>query len=167
MAYQIMFYGGMAGTLISLGVAVMVFTKMDIFLVIEDLTGFRLRKNKDKPKGANFSFTEQSPKAKTFTNRLFKAKREQAGAISAKEVAAAEVLVDGGSNLGATTILSSYEDQTTLLSSHEDETTLLASDGDETTLLAPDEDATTLLAEDEGAFKIQLNVMVVHSETII
>lgn len=165
MTYQIMFYGGMAGALISLVIAIIVFIKMDILLVIEDLTGIRLRKNSNSPQGGHHSFTEASSKSKSFTSRIFKVKKENPnGAAAASEIAATELINNTGdyreNDVAETTLLASYEDETTLLSSSEDETTLLSSYEDETTLL-------TEMEEDESDFKIQLNVIVVHSETII
>lgn len=163
MTYQIMFYGGMAGALISLVIAIIVFIKMDILLVIEDLTGIRLRKNSNSPQGGHHSFTEAS--SKSFTSRIFKVKKENPnGVAAASEIAATELINNTGdyreNDVAETTLLASYEDETTLLSSSEDETTLLSSYEDETTLL-------TQIEEDGSDFKLQLNIIVVHSETII
>jgi len=43
MEYQIMFYGGLAGAIISLGISIVVFLKLNISEAIEDLTGYRFR----------------------------------------------------------------------------------------------------------------------------
>jgi hypothetical protein len=154
MSYQIMFYGGMIGAIISLIITVVVFVKINIMLVIEDLFGIRFRKKTNNRKGdRGFSFTEQNPKKVTSEIQL---KREGRN----NEVAASQIdeteLIDQESvdqyedEYGAeTTVLSAYEDETTLLSSYEDETTLLTED------------------DKNDDFKLEMNVMVVHSKTVI
>lgn len=63
-----------------------------------------------------------------------------------------------------TTILSDW-DETTVLMADSDETTLL--DEMNETMLMNDIDETTLLTEEEPRFRKQVNIVVVHSETII
>ena len=66
---------------------------------------------------------------------------------------------------GNTTLLADAPTETTILSDW-DETTVLTADPDETTLL-DDINETTLLTEEEPRFQKQVDVMIVHSNTII
>jgi hypothetical protein len=66
---------------------------------------------------------------------------------------------------GNTTLLADAPTETTILSDW-DETTVLTADPDETTLL-DDSNETTLLTEEEQRFQKQVDIMIVHSNTII
>lgn len=66
---------------------------------------------------------------------------------------------------GNTTLLADAPTETTILSGW-DETTVLTADPDETTLL-DDINETTLLTEEEPRFQKQVDIMIVHSNTII
>jgi hypothetical protein len=66
---------------------------------------------------------------------------------------------------GNTTLLANAPTETTILSDW-DETTVLTADPDETTLL-DDINETTLLTEEEPRFQKQVDVIIVHSKTII
>ncbi len=66
---------------------------------------------------------------------------------------------------GNTTLLADAPTETTILSDW-DETTVLTADPDETTLLG-DINETTLLTEEETRFQKQVDIMIVHSNTII
>lgn len=48
MQYQIMFYGGLAGAIITLSISIYVYIKLNISQVIEHLTGFSFRKTSKK-----------------------------------------------------------------------------------------------------------------------
>ena len=231
MAYQIMFYGGLAGAVIALVIAVLTYVKLNIAQVITDLTGWNVpgagrkarkattsrqadtstkpttkeihvRKNVDKEVAAG-EYLEPTEKMASgqieptalLTQESFKKtdllKRENLEPTALlspdgleptallKETPLREpVAAAVSSNLNGshesptqTTILSDWNEMTVLNADH-DESTVLTADNDETTLLGEttlldDFDETTLLTEEEPRFQKQVNIMIVHSNTII
>lgn len=55
MKYQIMFYGGLIGTVISLTLAIFIFFKYEIPQVLSDLTGFRFSKRRKRNALSHYS----------------------------------------------------------------------------------------------------------------
>ena len=62
MDYQTIFYGGLAGAILSLIISIIVFIKLNISEVIEDLTGFSFHKWAKKQQGRSRSKQEQNNK---------------------------------------------------------------------------------------------------------
>ncbi|MDQ0999680.1 hypothetical protein QFZ28_000080 [Neobacillus niacini] len=147
MEYQIMLYGGMAGAMITLIISVILYVKMGIAQVVEDLTGISLRKRLHKKKRAQDDSNE-----KRLTKEIM-LKKQFAGEAAASQ---------------ETELMSSEIEETALLGNgYIEETLLLTADLDETTLLSNDIEETSLLLEEEDFFKKEVDVMVVHSTTFI
>jgi hypothetical protein len=146
MEYQIMLYGGMAGTIITLIISIILYIKMGIAQVVEDLTGISLRKRLHKKKKVQDESNEQR-----LTKEIM-LKKQYAGEAAASQ---------------ETELMSSEIDETAILSDGDiEETSLLTADFDETTLLSEGVEETSLLLE-EDFFKKEVDVIVVHSTTII
>ena len=147
MEYQIMLYGGMAGALITLIISIILYIKLGIAQVIEDLTGLSLRKRLHKKKKAQDDSNE-----KRLTKEIMLKKQYVGEAAASQE----------------TELMSSELEETAFLSDgFIEETSLLTADFDETTVLSADVEETSLLLEEEHFFKKEVDVMVVHSTTII
>ncbi|MBT2694755.1 hypothetical protein [Bacillus sp. ISL-55] len=210
MAYQIMFYGGLAGAVIALVIAILAYVKINIAQVITDLTGWNFpgagRKARKKTTSIKAE-TSTKPTTKEIhvrknvekevaageyvepTEKMAGGQLEQTALLSQESFRKTDLLKQEGleptallketsvrkpvaaavsSNQGVsyespteTTILSDWNETTVLTADH-DETTLLG----ETTLL-DDFEETTLLSEEEPRFKKQVDIVMVHSETII
>ncbi|MFB3170825.1 hypothetical protein P5G62_027435 [Neobacillus sp. 179-C4.2 HS] len=146
MEYQIMLYGGMAGTIITLIISIILYIKMGIAQVVEDLTGISLRKRLHKKKKVQDESNEQR-----LTKEIM-LKKQYAGEAAASQ---------------ETELMSSEIDETAILGDGDiEETSLLTADFDETTLLSEGVEETSLLLE-EDFFKKEVDVIVVHSTTII
>lgn len=146
MEYQIMLYGGMAGTIITLIISIILYVKMGIAQVIEDLTGISLRKRLHKKKKAQDESNE-----KRLTKEIM-LKKQYAGEAAASQ---------------ETELMNSEMEETALLTDgYIEETTLLTADVDETTLLSEGIEETSILLE-EDFFKKEVDIIVVHSTTII
>jgi hypothetical protein len=222
LAYQIMFYGGMAGAAVALVIAILVYVKLNIAQVITDLTGrnfpgagrkarnksnenastgtkpitkeINVRKNVEKEVAAGeyVEPTEKMVSGSVEPTALLNRKGleqtallHQDGTVEQTELlhresfepttllatgnqqraggAAAALLSASGRS--DTTLLADAPTETTILSDWE-ETTVLSVDPDETTLL-DDIDETTLLTVEEPRFRKQVDIMIVHSNTII
>jgi hypothetical protein len=147
MEYQIMLYGGMAGALITLIISIILYVKMGIAQVVEDLTGISLRKRLHNRKKA-----QDESKEKRLTKEIM-LKRQYAGEAAASQ---------------ETELMSSEFEETALLGDgYIEETSLLTANLDETTVLTEDVEETSLLIEEEDYFKKEVDVIVVHSTTII
>lgn len=143
MDYQIMLYGGMACALITLIISIILYIKLDIAQVVEDLTGLSLRKRLHKRKKAR----DDSNK-KALTKEIMVKKQYAGEAASRIE----------------TELMSSEIEETAILSDgHIEETSLLL---DETTILSDSVEETSILLE-EDFFKKEVDVIVVHSTTVI
>jgi hypothetical protein len=143
MEYQIMLYGGLAGALITLIISIILYVKMGIAQVVEDLTGISLRKRLHNRKKAQDESNE-----KRLTKEIM-LKRQYAGEAAASQ---------------ETELMSSEIEETALLG---EETSLFTAYMDETTVLTGDVEETSLLIEEENFFKKEVDVIVVHSTTII
>lgn len=147
MEYQIMLYGGMTGALITLVISIILYVKMGIAQVVEDLTGISLRKGLHKKKKAQ---EDSNEKVLTKGIRLKKQYAREAAARQETE------LMSGG-----------VEETALLGDGYIEETSLLTADFDETTVLSADVEETSLLIEEKDLFKKEVDVIVVHSNTII
>ncbi|MGJ7922736.1 hypothetical protein [Neobacillus sp. LXY-4] len=158
MYFQIMFYGGLAGAVITLAISIFVYIKMNITQVIEHLTGVRFHKKNKKQQRVYIRKLNESGKRTTNEIRIRKKVVEQDRAWS-EAVAATELMNE---RLEETALLhDEYCQETSLLSGELDETCLLTRD-QETTLLSG------LLEEDpDESFKKEIDIMIVHAETII
>jgi hypothetical protein len=147
MEYQIMLYGGMAGALITLVISIILYVKMGIAQVVEDLTGISLRKRLHKKKKAQDDSNE-----KRLTKEIM-LKKQYAGEAAASQ---------------ETELMNSEMEETALLGDGSiEETVLLTADFEETTVLSEDVEETSLLLAEEDFFKKEVDVIVVHSTTII
>lgn len=147
MEYQIMLYGGMAGALITLIISIILYVKMGIAQVVEDLTGISLRKRLHKKRKAQDKSNE-----KRLTKEIM-LKKQYAGEAAASQ---------------ETELMDNNLEETALLGDENiEETTLLTADLDETTVLSEEAEETSLLLEKEDFFKKEVDVIVVHSTTII
>jgi hypothetical protein len=147
MEYQIMLYGGMAGALITLIISIILYVKIGIAQVVEDLTGISLRKRLHKR-----NKDQEASNEKRLTKEIM-IKKQYAGEAAASQ---------------ETELMSRAIEETALLgNTYIEETSLLTADLDETTLLSNDIEETSLLLEEEDFFKKEVDVMVVHSTTII
>ncbi|WHY85477.1 hypothetical protein QNH39_23145 [Neobacillus novalis] len=135
MEYQTIFYGGLAGAILSLMISIILFIKLNISEVIEDLTGFSFHKWVKKLKAHSRSKREQSIKPIT---REIQPRRD------------VELEVAASGEVDATELLAVVaDDETELLASADADATelLTASDPDATEILAAaDADAAELLA---------------------
>ncbi|MFP7299896.1 hypothetical protein [Neobacillus niacini] len=146
MEYQIMLYGGMAGAVITLIISIILYIKMGIAQVIEDLTGVSLRRRLQSKKKARVDSNE-----KRMTKEIMLKKQYAGEAFASQE----------------TELMSSGVLETALLDDGNiEETTLLTADFDETTVLSESEEETSLLLEDDY-FKKEVDVIVVHTTTVI
>ncbi|WP_419954641.1 hypothetical protein ACN6MT_02210 [Neobacillus niacini] len=147
MEYQIMLYGGMAGALITLIISIILYVKMGIAQVVEDLTGISLRKRLHKKRKAQDKSNE-----KLLTKEIMLKKQYAWEAAASQE----------------TELMDNKLEETALLGDEDiEETTLLTADLDETTVLSEEAEETSLLLEKEDFFKKEVDVIVVHSTTII
>lgn len=146
MEYQIMLYGGLAGALITLIISIILFVKMGITQVVEDLTGISLRKRLHKKRKDHDESNE-----KRLTKEIM-LKKQYAGEAAASQ---------------ETEFMSSEVEETAILGDgYIEETSLLTVDFEETTALSEDIEETSILLEEEP-FKKEVDVIVVHSTTII
>lgn len=148
--FQVLLYGGLAGALISLIIAVILFIKLDIPQVIQDLLGIR-RTPKTREKRRR-----RDKRAQTTTDNI---SRNHTITKNPTEVTdgslTTELLYD---EVAATALLEAEDpNETTLLHTNAEETALL--DGQETTLLRVDQNAAS-----QSYFKKQLDIIVVHSD---
>ncbi|MEH7181037.1 hypothetical protein [Neobacillus vireti] len=147
MEYQIMLYGGMAGAVITLIISIILYVKIGIAQVVEDLTGISLRKRLHKKRKA-----QDELKEKKLTKEIMLKKQYANEAAASQE----------------TELMNSEIEETALLGDgYMEETTLLTVDLDETTSLCADMEETSILLEEENYFKKEVDVIVVHSTTII
>lgn len=146
MTYEIMFYGGIIGALITLPIAIVLFVKLQIVQALEDLTGFRLTKNNRSRKK---SFLLDTSGTLQSTSSEIQIKRNKAS-----QQVASSVEKDSLNELGSTTLLHDETEETTVL---EDEGTTILT-GDETTLLKD---------ESTSNFVIEKEIIVVHSSKMI
>ncbi|MED3561206.1 hypothetical protein [Bacillus xiapuensis] len=115
MGYQIMFYGGMAGALVTIVISIVLFVKMEIAQVFTDLTGIQLRKKRRQ--------TAVEPRENKYTMEIM-LKKQYAESAAAEET---ELL-----QIEETVLLGDIEETALLM----DETALLV---EETTLLVENE----------------------------
>jgi hypothetical protein len=148
MEYQIMLYGGMAGAVITLIISIILYVKVGIAQVIEDLTGMSLRKRRLKRQKAQDESNE-----KRLTNEIM-LKRKYPGEAAA--------------SLETELMSSEIEETALLVDEYSEETALLTADVEETTVLSEEGlEETSVLLEEEDYFKKEVDVIVVHSSTII
>lgn len=141
-----MFYGGMAGAMITLIISIILYVKMGIAQVVEDLTGISFRKRLHKKRKA-----KEESNQKRLTKEIMLKKQY------AREAAASQ----------ETELMSSIEETALLGDGDIEETALLTADFEETTVLSVAIEETSSLIEEDEPFKKEVDVIVVHSNTII
>lgn len=161
MGNVLLFYGGLVGALITLPITIFMFFKLNIKQVVEDLTGVRMTISKTDRKETTKEGTGRI--SKPITNEI-KLRRDQANQEAA--VASTELLHN---EVESTSLIAHPEiEETTVLYEELEETTVLVDELEDTTFLQEEMEVTTLLQTDEDPdFKIELNIMVVHTETVI
>lgn len=164
MEYQTLFYGGLAGAILSFIISIVMFIKLNISEVFEDLTGFSFHKWAKRPKGRSRSKLVQNNKPIT---REIQPRRDveleiaAPGNVEATELLAADVSPSGSAEatelLRAEFFPSNSTESTELLFSEEAaaasaDTTehLAAANADETEPLAEDAAETELLSMEIG-----------------
>jgi hypothetical protein len=158
MQYQIMFYGGLAGAIITLSISIYVYIKLNISQVIEHLTGFSLRKTSKKWRRSNNQDGAKSEKRTTNEIKIRKKVVDQDQAW-AEALAATELMNQAGEQTAL--LQEQIIEETSILGVYPEETSILTA-VDETSLL------TGILEEElKTSFKKEIEIMVVHSETII
>ncbi|MFK9090267.1 hypothetical protein [Bacillus salipaludis] len=169
MEYQTMFYGGLAGAALSLILAIIVFIKLNISEVFEDVTGFSVRKWVKKLRASSRSKQEQNHKPITSeiqprhdvelevavsgnveATELLEAVVPSSGEGGAKELLEAEApTIDGVESTELLDAQSSSHETTELLSEAVVVATeLLSTDTPETELLTLGKDETELLSDE-------------------
>lgn len=171
MKYQIMFYGGIVGTIIMLVITITVFIKYDIIQVVNDLLGVRSRKERYIKKETNKNTTDIVKKSTTRDIKLKKIAEE----IKLKESGIIDGIVSK-----ETESIASYHEETEFINDDVEETEVIESiytkeeistDENETMLLE-NEDETTILTEfienkDNENFIKEVDIMVVNSNFTI
>ena len=152
LVYQLMFYGGMGGAIITFIIALIIFFRLKIWSIMKDLIGYRPRKKRNLPATLKD------------TDKLQIRKRLTSGVISKREI-------EKTSGLASTQLLQTSErnmEETALLTEHAEvaSTTLLDESLEETTILTELEE-TTLLEEKSDYFVKNEEVIVVHSDEMI
>lgn len=173
-----MFYGGLAGAVVTLIISVIVYMKLQISQVFADITGNRFKRKK---KNDRISLEAQETKRTTSEIKLRKKEVPVAASAEIKDTALMSqelktsasiketdmdptaLLVEGNS-MEETSLLS---EETSLLQD-DDETTLLVED-DETSILLEGDGETSILteAEEESDFQIEVDVMIIHTNKVI
>ncbi|MFJ7729568.1 hypothetical protein ACIQXV_26145 [Neobacillus sp. NPDC097160] len=169
MEYQTMFYGGLSGAALSLILAIIVFIKLNISEVFEDVTGFSVRKWVKKLQASSRSKQEQNHKPITReiqprhdvelevavsgsveATELLEAVDPSSGSVEATELLEAEAPSIGG--IESTELLdakSSSHETTELLSEADTEATeLLSKESPVTEILTMGNDETELLSDE-------------------
>ncbi|WLR55355.1 hypothetical protein LC048_24350 [Mesobacillus subterraneus] len=216
MAYQIMFYGGLAGAIIALVIAVLTYVKLNIAQVITDLTGWNFPGAGRKARKTTVS-RKTNTSTKPTTKEIHVRKNVEKEVAAGEYVEPTEKMASGQMEPTALLRNESFKQTALLKQDNLDPTALFAPDGheptallaetpvrepvaaavssnrsvfhespaettilsdwNETTVLTSDHDETTLLGEttlldnlgkrEEPSFKKQVDIIVVHSETII
>ncbi len=188
-----MFYGGMAGAAIALVVAILVYVKLNIPQVITDLTGRKFPGAGRKPGKDGTTGTKPVTKeinvrknvelevavayAVDPTEKMLSGPVEPTALMSEASFEPTALLTENKKQgVAPTTLLSSMHQAPGTTPSHPAETTMLedwgetsvlTADPDETTLLDEFNETSVLTHEEEPRFKKQVDIVVVHSETII
>lgn len=183
-----MFYGGLAGALITLIISIIVFMKLKISQVLTDITGYGSRKKAravtGQPRRTDTETKKTTSEIKLRKKEVPSAVEVEDTAIMSQELEPTAILRNDQKYMAPTELLveketAAYmEEETSILGTYEEETMLLANDDDETTLLH-DDDETTILTEGDGEtalltatneksdFEIEVDVMIVHTNQVI
>ncbi|MFA9559942.1 hypothetical protein ACERII_21760 [Evansella sp. AB-rgal1] len=159
MAYQIMFYGGMVGAGITLLLAVFLFIRLKIWIVIKDLMGYSSAVKRRSP--SKSKETGGLSTRKWTTSRLLP-KRQR----GKEQAAATTEMLETEAGIAETALLEQdlEVEQTVLLDDEVEETTLLTSELEETTLLDELDSSEEL---DKDFFIQKEEVIIVHSHKTI
>ncbi|MGV2939545.1 hypothetical protein AB5I83_08145 [Mesobacillus sp. LC4] len=148
MAYQIMFYGGLAGAMIALVIAVLTYVKLNIAQVITDLTGWDFPGAGRKARKTKTS-TQADTSTKPTTKEIHVRKNVDKEVAAGEYVEPTEKMASG--QIDPTALLSQESFKKTALLKQEgvEPTALLAPEGlESTTLLTPDGLEPTALLEE-------------------
>ncbi|MGN7296552.1 hypothetical protein [Ferdinandcohnia sp. SAFN-114] len=171
MEYQIMFYGGLAGAVVTLIISIIVYMKLQISQVFADITGNRFMRKKQ-----NSRISLEAHETKRTTSEIKLRKKDDPVAASVEDTALMSQGLEPTSLLeessqAPTELLveeTSLLSEETALLQDDDETTLLVGD-DETTILLEGDGETAILTEkeEESDFQIEVDVMIVHTNNVI
>ncbi|WP_449537770.1 hypothetical protein [Ferdinandcohnia sp. Marseille-Q9671] len=189
MEYQIMFYGGLAGAVITLIISIIVYMKLQISQVIADLTGNRFQKKKNNnPASLGVHETKRTTSEIKLKKEIPVAAAVEDTALMSQELEPTSMLETDDkytaptslqkkrNTVEETSLLAGEVEETSLLSDveetallqEEEETTLLVDD-DETTILLEGDGETAILTETEEKldFQIEVDVMIIHTNKVI
>ncbi|WML41265.1 hypothetical protein RCG19_06305 [Neobacillus sp. OS1-2] len=168
MNFQLMFYGGIAGAILSLILSIIVFIKMNISEAFEDLTGFSIHKWAKKWKQRRRSRQEQFNKPIT---REIQPRRdvELEVAVTGSDGDSTELLIEAAAPTELLTEAEAAADETELLATDAAATELLFVGSDETEWLTEEAEETTVLAESGSIshFRKERDVVIVHTDATI
>ncbi|MBO0961670.1 hypothetical protein J1P26_18355 [Neobacillus sp. MM2021_6] len=170
MNFQLMFYGGIAGAILSLILSIIVFIKMNISEVFEDLTGFNIHKWAKKWQQRRRSRQEQFNKPIT---REIQPRRdvelEVAVTGTGSDGDSTELLIEAAAPTELLAEAEAAADETEPLSTDAAATELLFVESDETEWLTEEAEETTVLAESGSTshFRKERDVVIVHTDATI
>ena len=183
MNFQLMFYGGIAGAILSLILSIIIFIKWNISEAFEDLTGFSIHKWAKKLQQRRRARQEQFNKPIT---REIQPRRDVeleavvtggnadstellTEAADATELLAEVAADETGAAASTEPLIDAVADETELLSGDAAETELLSVELDETELLNEGAEETTVLSEPVSAsyFIKERDVVIVHTDATI
>lgn len=168
MKYEIMFYGGLVITLITLILAIISFLKLNVAEALCDLVGINF-------KAKRISKSNKSNKEKRKYSNLSRrikpditVRKEKKNNIEGKDIEENKNIKPryDYNNLDEESTTLQNDEDTTLLD--EENTTLL--DGEETTIISEDAEETMLIEEDNGfseKFINEVDIVLVNSDEII
>lgn len=94
MIYQVLFYGGITGTIVCLVIAIIIFIKLNIGKVISDLTGISVKDNTDrKSKSYEDKKSYLDAQTKILAPKTKTLKRQSAMGLKEKKLAKEEMVV--------------------------------------------------------------------------
>ena len=159
MKYEIMFYGGLVITIITLILAIISFLKLNVAEALCDLVGINF-------KAKRISKSNKSNKEKRKYSNLSRrikpditVRKEKKKNIESKDI-------EENKNIKPRYDYNNLDEDTTLLD--EENTTLL--DGEETTIISEDAEETMLIEDDNGfseKFINEVDIVLVNSDEII
>lgn len=185
MKYQIMFYGGVVGTIIMIISTIRIFIKYEIIQVIKDLLGIAPRKKKEDSKEKVKGYTSSVRKNTTRDNKVKKLlegiEAKDTDCIDDVAISNETEIIEESSSKETEIINENLSEETEIIESEcSDETSLLEGEyttediysyDNETMFLQEEEieDETTLLTEsmeckDKNIFIKEVDVMVVNCE---
>ncbi|WP_017471217.1 hypothetical protein [Amphibacillus jilinensis] len=173
MGYQIMFYGGLALTIICLGLAIGLFIKLDIKQALADLTGLKWLKSKQ---GSSFQYQANvTESGKRTTSQIVIRRDQDASFTSSKLSSAASEAKQANSFIETEYLPTSTASSDQQINSHaeteyinEPNITRHQQQNNLTeTVLLPTSEETTLLTDEDASFMIDEDIVRVEANEVI